>query len=77
MEFLRPRGCIKETCENVQAAKVSTLYGLCEPAVFNSKILCEVLASFLPQGTDSYFFIYSDYLFWFDVNFRSKIISFV
>ena len=39
-------GCSKEMCEKVQAAKVSTLYGLCEPAVFNSNIFCEVFASF-------------------------------
>ena len=48
-------GSSKETCEKVQTAKVYTLYGLCEPAVFNSNILREVFASFLPQGMDKLF----------------------
>ena len=50
-------GCSKETCEKVQAAKVCTLYGLCESAVFNGNLLCEVLASFfVSQGIDKLFF---------------------
>ena len=60
LEFLRMRGRSKETCEKVQATNVSTLYGLCEPAVFNSFTLCEVFASFLPQGIDKLF----PYLLW-------------
>ena len=48
-------GCSKETCETVQTSKVCTLYGLCEPAVFNSNILCEVFFSFLPKGIDKLF----------------------
>ena len=48
-------GCSKETYKKVQAAKVCTLYGLCEPAVFISNVICEVFASFLPQGIDKLF----------------------
>ena len=57
------RGRSKRTCEKNQATNVSTLYGFCEPAVFNSNILCEVFASFLPQGIDRLF----SYLLWLSV----------